>query len=51
MFVVGADPTFSICPTSYDYDGPLTEAGDVTEKFMAIRNYISTVCPSCRLQI
>jgi len=26
--------------TSYDYDGPLTEAGDPTDKYVAIRNVI-----------
>lgn len=36
-------------PTSYDYDGLLTEAGDVTPKYWAVRNFTSTVffCPSC----
>ncbi|RXG56870.1 Beta-galactosidase [Armadillidium vulgare] len=29
---------FQACPTSYDYDAPLTEAGDPTEKYYAIRN-------------
>lgn len=33
--------------TSYDYDAPMDEAGDiVTEKYMAIRNVISKVDPT-----
>jgi hypothetical protein len=32
------------CPTSYDYDAPLTEAGDPTEKYFAIKSTISKVC-------
>jgi len=34
---------FSVCPTSYDYDAPLTEAGDITDKYLAIRNFTSRV--------
>ena len=30
--------------TSYDYDAPLTEAGDPTEKYFAIKKVISKVC-------
>lgn len=40
-YMNGADPTFSICPTSYDYDAPLTEAGDITDKYLAIRKFMS----------
>ncbi len=43
LLLPGADPPFQICPTSYDYDAPLSEAGDITAKFMAIRNIISQV--------
>jgi len=39
----GADPVFSVCPTSYDYDAPLTEAADITLKYLAIRNFTSQV--------
>ena len=39
----GADPPFNICPTSYDYDAPLSEAGDTTEKYHAIRQLIMQV--------
>jgi len=40
---VGADPVFQVCPTSYDYDAPLTEAGDTTNKYLAVRNITSQV--------
>lgn len=33
-------------PTSYDYDAPLTEAGDITDKYIAIRQVISKVSRS-----
>lgn len=29
--------------TSYDYDAPLTEAGDPTDKYMAIRAVVDNV--------
>jgi beta-galactosidase len=32
-------------PTTYDYDAPLSEAGDVTPKFMAIREAVSRYLP------
>ncbi|XP_071499664.1 beta-galactosidase-like [Diadema antillarum] len=38
-------PSFRPQPTSYDYDAPLTEAGDPTEKYMAIRQVISKYSP------
>lgn len=31
------------CPTSYDYDAPLNEAGDPTDKYFAIKDVISSV--------
>jgi len=34
------NPPFAATPTSYDYDAPLTEAGDLTEKFWAIRDTV-----------
>lgn len=34
-------PPFHPNPTSYDYDAPLTEAGDLTEKYYLIQNVIS----------
>lgn len=33
-------------PTSYDYDAPLSEAGDLTEKYFALREVIQKVGPS-----
>lgn len=36
----GANSKYSPQPTSYDYDAPLTEAGDLTEKYFAIRDVI-----------
>ncbi|XP_055943639.1 beta-galactosidase-like isoform X1 [Argiope bruennichi] len=37
--------TFQACPTSYDYDAPLTEAGDPTPKYYAIRDTIGKFFP------
>lgn len=36
----GANTPYSAQPTSYDYDAPLSEAGDLTEKYFALRNVI-----------
>uniref|UniRef100_A0A8C4E8R7 Beta-galactosidase n=1 Tax=Dicentrarchus labrax TaxID=13489 RepID=A0A8C4E8R7_DICLA len=36
----GANAPYGPQPTSYDYDAPLTEAGDLTEKYFAIREVI-----------
>uniref|UniRef100_A0A673AF53 Beta-galactosidase n=1 Tax=Sphaeramia orbicularis TaxID=375764 RepID=A0A673AF53_9TELE len=36
----GANEPYSPQPTSYDYDAPLSEAGDLTEKYFAIREVI-----------
>jgi len=43
--VTGADyfSAYVTAVTSYDYDAPLTEAGDITNKFLAIRNMTSKV--------
>lgn len=30
-------------PTSYDFDAPISEAGDTTDKYMAIRKSIYQV--------
>ena len=32
-----------VCPTSYDYDAPLNEAGDPTPKYYALRKVIGKV--------
>eukprot|EP00092_Neocalanus_flemingeri_P024878 GFUD01026976.1.p1 GENE.GFUD01026976.1~~GFUD01026976.1.p1 ORF type:complete len:678 (+),score=151.84 GFUD01026976.1:30-2036(+) len=34
------NPPFAATPTSYDYDAPITEAGDLTDKFWAIRDTV-----------
>ncbi|XP_060103514.1 beta-galactosidase isoform X2 [Heteronotia binoei] len=36
----GANIPYAAQPTSYDYDAPLSEAGDLTEKYFAIREVI-----------
>ncbi|KAM4604034.1 beta-galactosidase [Polymixia lowei] len=36
----GANWQYAPQPTSYDYDAPLTEAGDLTDKYFAIRDVI-----------
>ncbi|XP_060637731.2 beta-galactosidase [Anolis sagrei] len=36
----GANMPYMPQPTSYDYDAPLSEAGDLTEKYFAIREVI-----------
>lgn len=37
----GANAPYAPQPTSYDYDSPLSEAGDLTDKYFAIREVIS----------
>ncbi|XP_043479664.1 beta-galactosidase-like isoform X2 [Leptopilina heterotoma] len=39
------DPNFRPLLTSYDYDAPLTEAGDVTPKYFAMRDVIKSYMP------
>lgn len=39
------EPKYQPDPTSYDYDAPLTECGDTTEKYYAIRNVIKKYRP------
>nr|XP_020030759.1 beta-galactosidase isoform X2 [Castor canadensis] len=36
----GANTPYAAQPTSYDYDAPLSEAGDLTEKYFAVRKVI-----------
>ena len=45
VFFSGAntDPEYRPQLTSYDYDAPLTEAGDPTPKYFAIREVIGKV--------
>ncbi|CAM2701582.1 unnamed protein product [Rotaria socialis] len=44
-FTSGADPDYIPQPTSYDYDAPISEPGDITSKYMAIRNVIGKYLP------
>lgn len=39
----GANVPYSPQPTSYDFNAPLTEAGDLTEKYFMIRDVIKMV--------
>lgn len=43
MNLLGANEPYNAQPTSYDYDAPLTEAGDLTKKYFAIQNVIKMV--------
>ena len=38
-------PPFQPNPTSYDYDAPISEAGDLTEKYFAIQKVIAKYLP------
>lgn len=44
-FIAGANQgsVFQPVPTSYDYDAPITEAGDLTKKFFLIKEVIKKV--------
>lgn len=42
-FSNGADSGYSAVTTSYDYDAPISEAGDTTLKYLAIQQTISKV--------
>ena len=50
-FSNGANEPYIVQPTSYDYDAPLSEAGDVTNKFMQIRAEISKHMPVPQVEI
>uniref|UniRef100_A0A4W5LTR8 Beta-galactosidase n=1 Tax=Hucho hucho TaxID=62062 RepID=A0A4W5LTR8_9TELE len=39
----GANAPYAPQPTSYDYDAPLTEAGDLTDKYFAIQDVIKVI--------
>uniref|UniRef100_A0A8C3UPI6 Beta-galactosidase n=1 Tax=Catharus ustulatus TaxID=91951 RepID=A0A8C3UPI6_CATUS len=41
----GANMPYMPQPTSYDYDAPLSEAGDLTEKYFALREVIGMQLP------
>ena len=46
---IDKDNNFLVSPTSYDYDAPLSEAGDPTKKYFALRNvlkkYVKSMTP------
>ena len=42
-FSSGANMDYKPQTTSYDYDAPLTEAGDPTDKYMTLRDVIGKV--------
>jgi hypothetical protein len=44
-FSNGVNLPFLPQPTSYDYDAPISEAGDITEKYLAMRDAISKYFP------
>ncbi|XP_018008516.1 beta-galactosidase [Hyalella azteca] len=47
-FTAGADTNgghYSSCLTTYDYDAPLSEAGDMTNKYEAVRRVIGKYLP------
>lgn len=47
----GDSKAYSPQLTSYDYDAPLTEAGDITEKYVKIRNVISKYLPMPNISV
>lgn len=49
FFILFSGATFEPQPTSYDYDAPLTEAGDLTLKFFEIRTVIELYNPPDRI--
>lgn len=42
-YLLGANTPYQPQPTSYDYDAPLSEAGDLTKKYFAVRDVIGKV--------
>ncbi|XP_023235783.1 beta-galactosidase-like [Centruroides sculpturatus] len=44
-FTNGANPSFNVLVTSYDYSSCLSEAGDPTELYYAVRNIIGKYVP------
>ena len=42
---------FQPCPTSYDYDAPISEAGDLTEKYFAIKKVVKNYLPLPHLNV
>ena len=42
---------FKVCPTSYDYDAPLSEAGDTTDKYFAVKKTIEKYLPPAGIDV
>ena len=47
----GVGDDFGVCPTSYDYDAPLSEAGDTTDKFFAVKKTIEKYLPPAGIDV
>ena len=47
----GGDNDFKVCPTSYDYDAPLSEAGDTTDKYFAVKKTIEKYLPPAGIDV
>lgn len=43
--------SYSPCTTSYDYDAPLSEAGDPNEKYDAIKKIVNKYLPDPKIPI
>jgi len=44
-FYNGANSPFAVDPTSYDYDSPISEAGDIRDKFYSVKEVVSKYLP------
>ena len=42
---------FSVEPTSYDYDSPISEAGDLTDKFFKFKDVIAKYLPIPAIEV
>ena len=47
----GGEKDFKVCPTSYDYDAPLSEAGDTTDKYFAVKKTIEKYLPPAGIDV
>ena len=53
-FSAGADiinKEYASCPTSYDYDAPISEAGDLTQKYFDMKNVIAKYFPVPKIPV
>ncbi len=44
-------PPFAPTPTSYDYDAPISEAGDLTQKYFQVQEVISKYLPLPKIAV